>query len=231
MTDDPDFYAWLDGELPEPQASAMAARVAADPELAAFAGQHRALAGKLSGAFAPILDAPVPERLRQAAQPRSAEVVDLADVRTRRSRWTLAGLAAAASLALGLGIGFSLPRGGELYRSDGTGIAAAGSLDRALDRQLASAGEQDGIRMGLSFRNRQGRYCRSFTAGAQSGLACREGNGWAVDGLVRSGDGGGDYRMAAGQDPALTALIDRQLAGEPLGPEAEAAAAAGGWRN
>ena len=35
MTDDPDFYAWLDGELPEPEASAMAARVAADPELAA----------------------------------------------------------------------------------------------------------------------------------------------------------------------------------------------------
>ena len=46
MTDDPDFYDWLDGELGEPQASLMAARVAADPKLAAFAEQHRALSAR-----------------------------------------------------------------------------------------------------------------------------------------------------------------------------------------
>ena len=52
MTDDPDFYAWLDGELPEPQASAMAASVAADPELAheeTVAGGRRVVINEANG--------------------------------------------------------------------------------------------------------------------------------------------------------------------------------------
>lgn len=229
MTDDPDFYAWLDGELPEPQASAMAARVAADPELTAFAEQHRALAGRLNTAFAPILSAPLPDRLETAAQPRTAEVIDFAGKRERRSRWSLAGLAAAASLALGLGIGVSLPRDGGSFRSDGRQLAAAGRLESALDRQLASAGDRRGIRLGLTFKDKEGRYCRSFTADAQSGLACRSGDSWLVQGLVRSEAPAGEYRMAAGQEPALAAIIDAHIRGEPLDAEAEALQVEQGW--
>jgi hypothetical protein len=230
MTDDPDFYAWLDGELAEPQSSAMAARVAADPELSAFAEQHRAVSSRLSKAFAPIAAAPAPERLLAAARP-PAEVVDFAAARVRRRRWSVTGLALAASLALGFTIGVALPRGGSTpFESRDGQLVAAGPLANALDRRLASAGEQDGVRIGLSFRDRSGRYCRSFTAAAQSGLACREGEGWAVEGLVAGQKGSGDYRMAAGPDPALGALIDGRIAGEPLDPGAEAAAAKAGWR-
>lgn len=231
MTEDPDFYAWLDGELPEPKAGAMAARVAADPELAAFAEQHRALAGRLSDAFAPLLVAPAPERLRQAAEPQTAEIVDLAEVRKRRREWSVAGLAAAASLALGLTIGVAMPRDVGAYRVYKGQLAAGGPLDRALDRQLAAAGEQDGIRLGLSFKDKDDRYCRSFTADTQSGLACRDREDWVIEGLVRSGQSQGDYRMAAGQDPALAAIIDSRLAGEPLEAGAEAQAVERQWRD
>lgn len=229
MTDDPEFYAWLDGELPEPQASAMAGRVAADPELTAFAEQHRALAERLDAAFAPVLAAPLPDSLRQAAERRSAELIDFAEAQERRRRWSVAGLAAAASLALGLAIGATLPRDGGSFRSEGGQLAAGGALGNALDRQLASAGDRNGIRLGLSFKEKDGRFCRTFTAAAQSGLACRSGDSWLVEGLVRSEAPAGEYRMAAGQDPALAAMIDAHIGGEPLDAKAEALQVERGW--
>ena len=42
--------------------------------------------------------------------------------------------------------------------------------------------------------------------------------------------GRGDFRMAAGADPGLAAMIDSQIAGEPFDAEAERKALDGGWR-
>jgi hypothetical protein len=207
----------------------MARKVAGDPELSAFAEQHRALGTRLTNAFAPLAKEAVPDRLRAAVTtPPASNVVDFAAARERRpGRWRLTGLAVAASLALGLTIGTLLPReGNELFRGSGGQLAAAGTLDEALDTQLASAGEQ-----GVSFRDQAGRYCRTFTAQASSGLACRTVDDWSVEGLLRAEDKAGDYRMASGQDPALGALIDSRIAGEPLDPRAEARIARQGWRD
>jgi hypothetical protein len=231
MTDEPEFYAWLDGELAEPQASLMAARVAADPELASFAKQQRALRARMTAAFAPIAAAPMPQRLLEAAR-SEAKVIDIAAVRERRHRWSLTGLAAAASLVLGLALGLALP--GERdsnFVSRGHQLAASGRLAGALDRQLASAGEQDGVRIRLSFKDQSGRFCRSFTATGQTGLACRAGDGWSIEGLVAGEDDGSDYRMASGVDPALGGLIDSRLAGEPLDAVSEREAVQQGWKN
>lgn len=230
MTEDPDFYAWLDGELAEPEASAMAAKIAADPELAAFAAQHRALGVRLQASFAAVSDAPVPPRLEAAARPRPAEVVDLAAARARRRGWGLAGLAVAASLAFGVVLGGSLRGGDDLFRDRQGELAATGPLAAALDRQLASAGDQAGIRIGLTFKDRAGRYCRTFSAGAQSGLACRSGDDWRIEGVVRGAADSTDYRMAAGSDPALGALVDSWIAGDPLDADEEAKLVARGWR-
>lgn len=227
MTDDPDFFAWLDGELAEPAASAMAARVAADPELSAFAQQHRALGARLSTAFALIVDAPLPERLADAARPQ-AEVIDFAAARERRRRWSITGLAVAASLALGLAIGVALPESG-VVESHGGQLAAAGKLDKALNGQLASAGEQHGIRIGVTFKDESGNYCRSFTAEAQSGLACRSGGTWRIEGMVASDRQGTDYRMAGNTDPLLGALIDERLSGDVFGSSKEADVVRRGW--
>lgn len=84
---------------------------------------------------------------------------------------------------------------------------------------------------GLTFRDASGSICRSFTDGAAQGLACRDGDRWALRGLVQDGNAGsGDYRMAAGVDPALASLIETRMAGEPFDAAAEQKALTEGWR-
>lgn len=233
MTDEK-FFAWLDGELDPAEAAQVEARVASDPELARLAEQHRAFAAKLRATFDSVLEAPVPQSLQDAAT-RTAEVVDLSarrDARAARDRAPVAQWAAiAATLVVGIMLGTLL---------DGTSNApvkvrdnqvyAAAALDRALDHQLASA-PQDGVRIGMTFRDQSGRICRSFTDPHSSGLACRAGEDWQVHGLFPAAEGqSGDYRMAAGPDPSLSALIDATIAGEPLDSAQERAAKARNWR-
>ena len=229
MTDQEEFFAWLDGELDGETAARVEARVAADPELAEQARAHRAMAMQLRGAFDPVMAAAVPDQI-------GAVPVDFAAARERRRvvgvpQWA----AMAATLALGLGIGTVVgDRGGQsapVAIEDGR-IVAAAALGATLDTQLASADQRGAAtRIGLSFRDQGGALCRSFESAEASGLACRDGGAWRIEGLYGA-DGGaaGDYRMAAGADPRLAALIEGSIAGEPLDAEAERQAKEAGWR-
>ena len=225
---DEDFYAWLDGELDGDAAASMAARVAGDPALAARAAQHRALGDRVRGAFASVIaDNVAPPRM-------TADVVDLTARRTPHARgfglpqWA----AMAATLVVGLVAG-QLVGGssdGPVEQRGGTMVAAA-SLDRALGAQLASAGNDGPIRVGMTFRSRDGAICRSFTDGGASGLACRDGDAWRLEGLLAAPQSpNGDYRMAAGEDPRLAALIEDRIAGEPFDSVAEKAARDANWK-
>ena len=228
MTDDDEFYAWLDGELDVDAAASVAARVAADPALSALAAQHRALRHNLRGAFAPVLaDDVAPPRM-------TADVVDLGAGRAKRpSGFGLPQWAAmAATLVVGLVAGQVAGGSSDapVESRDGVMVAAA-SLDRALGAQLASAGNDGPIRVGMTFRSRDGAICRSFTGSGSSGLACRDGDAWRLEGLLAAPQNpGGDYRMAAGEDPRLAALIDDRIDGEPFDAVAEQAAREAGWR-
>ena len=231
MNEDEKFFAWLDGELGSVEAAEMEAKVAADPQLSRLAQQHRALGAQLRGAFDPIAAAPVPEHLRSALQP-SAEVIDfVAAKRTRRlpsmPQWT----ALAATLAVGIFVGTIVPRQGNApVEVQGGKIYAASALNRALDTQLASAPAGE-VRIGLTFRDHAGEICRSFMQQASSGLACRNGERWQVKGLFATPEGqGSDYRMAAGMDPNLAALVDSTMAGDAFDATAEKAARDKGWR-
>jgi hypothetical protein len=231
MTDDEKFFAWLDGELAPGDAAEMDARVAADPELARLAEQHRKLGNRLSAAFDPIARATVPEQLLAAARP-SGHVIDFeAAKRARRipsfPQWT----ALAATLAVGIFVGTIVQqRGSTPIEVQGGKIYAAAALNRALDTQLASAPSGD-VRIGVTFRDRTGEICRTFTETASSGLACRSNGRWRVNGLFASPEGqASDYRMAGGMDPNLAALMDSTIAGEPFDAAAEKAAKAGGWK-
>ncbi len=232
MTDEK-FFAWLDGELEPAEAAAVEARVAADPQLAAVAEQHRALGAKLRAAFDPIAEAPVPERLRDAVRP-PAEVIDFAARReARRSMPSFPQWAAmAATLALGIGLGtiVNSGRGSAPVEIQGGRMYAAAALDDALDTQLASAAQGD-VRIGLTFRDGSGAICRSFADAGSSGLACREAGKWQLRGLFAAPEGqASDYRMAAGGDPNLGALIDSTIAGEPFDAGQEQTAKAKGWK-
>ena len=231
MTEDEKFFAWLDGELGPAESAEMEAKVAADPELERLAEQHRALGARLRVAFDPIASAAVPDHLAVTLR-APAKVVDFAAARRARSMPSLPQWAAmAATLALGIFVGTMVPdraagpvevQAGKLY--------AAASLNQALETQLASA-PADSVRIGMTFRNGAGEICRSFTAQASSGLACHRNGRWQLKGLFAAPEGqGGSYRMAAGMDPSLAALVDSSMAGEAFDANQEKAARDKGWR-
>lgn len=234
---DEKFFAWIDGELTGPEADEVAALVAADPALAERAEQHRALAGRLRAAFRPVVEAPVPAGIAAPLRDDGGRIVSFAGWRKRRSDRLGGGVgqwaAMAATLALGLVVGSMMSSGdggGPVQLRDGAIYAAAG-LDQALETQLASAGAGGAVRVGLTFRDSSGAICRSFSSAESSGLACREAGDWRLEGLFAAPEGqSGHYRMAAGPDPELMALIDARMAGEPFDAGQERRALERGWR-
>jgi hypothetical protein len=236
--DDTKLFAWLDGELDAVEAAKVEAEVASDPRLARIAEQHRALGERLRSTFGAIADAPVPERLTEAVKSNRAAIIDFGARRraaTERRSWLPLPQWAAMAATLVLGIGLGTIVGSERDFSPvevrGGKLVAAAALDDALERQLASAGASGDVRVGLTFRDQSGTVCRSFTNARSSGLACRDGGDWRVRGLFAAPEGqSGDYRMAAGADPNLAALIDSAIQGEPFDAEQEKAARDRGWR-
>ena len=231
MNDNEKFFAWLDGELAPAEAAEMEARVAADPTLSRLAEQHRALGSQLKGAFDPITKMPVPERLQGALRP-SAQVIDLVAARRMRSMPALAQWAAmAATLAVGILVGTRVAPGTDApVQMQGSKLYAAAALNHALDTELASAPAGE-VRIGITYRDSAGQICRTFVAPAGSGLACRSGSRWQMKGLFAAPEGQrGDYRMAAGMDPNLAALVDSTIAGEALDEAGEKAARDKAWR-
>lgn len=231
MTDEEKFFAWLDGELSDPEATEMESRVERDPELAELARRHRAMQARLASAFSSVEQAPIPERLLPTGQ-GTAEVVKLEERRrptntARLPQWALM----AASLAFGVFAGtLFTQRDKALIDVDGGAIYASGELGSALESQLASAQSGGDIRLGLTFRDAGGVICRSFSGETVSGLACRDDRRWRLRGLFPAAEGqSGDFRMA-GTNPGLAALLDSTMTGEAMDSSEEAAALERGWR-
>lgn len=237
MVNDETFFAWLDGELDAVEAARVEAEVAADPHLAAIAAEHRAMQSRLKGAFDTLLDEPVPAAFGAVVRnPRPTDVIDFAEAKKRREppQWSSVAQwgSIAATLVIGVLVGTAIPRqheGGPVEVQSGELFAAA-SLGRALDTQLASAPTGD-VRIGLTFRDHAGAICRSFTSAASSGLACRDKGRWQLRGLLPAPQRQAtDYRMATGPDPALAALIDSTMAGEPFDARQEHSARQRRWK-
>ncbi|MBW6524385.1 hypothetical protein KZ810_12825 [Sphingomonas sp. RHCKR47] len=217
--DEASIIAWIDGELASAEADRVARAVAGDPALAELAEAHRDMRARFDAAFATL------------AMPAAAEVVSLADVRAQRAerarrprRWIPAALA--ASLVGGVLLGQLVPRSGGIS-DNADALALSPALGRALDQQLSGDGAT--VRVALSFRDRAGRYCRSFTASRLSGVACKDDGLWHL----RYGEGAAgartDYRMA-GSEPVAMAAVTAMIAGEPFDRDQEQAARARGWR-
>ena len=221
--------AYVDGEMDEAARTAFEARLKQDRPLQDALYRERLLHERLSAAYAPVLDEPVPDRLAALLKPPKAEVVSLAEVRARRSLgWAQWG-GMAASLMLGTLFGYKLLPGDATQMADGKVLA------QALDQQLSgqSAG---GITPGLSFVAKGGAYCRSFTsmgAPAGAGLACRDGQQWRLRQFepLPAETASAAYRTAAtALPPALLQGIDALREGDALDAEAERQARARGWQ-
>jgi hypothetical protein len=246
--DDETLMAYADGELDPAQRVEIAAAVAKDPALAARVERHRALRAEVAGAFASVLKEPVPERLRTAAvsaapEPRArGNVVQFTsrgslDSRAPATPWrTREWLAMAASLVLGVVISWRAfsPANPEMITASNGALAARGALATALDRQLAS--NQPGgapVSIGLTFKARDGSYCRSFAlrATGTAGLACRSGSEWRIPVTASADAAGGDIRQAAGSIPsAVMQAIEARIAGDALAAPEETQARDAGWK-
>jgi hypothetical protein len=219
------LMAYADGELDPLNAKRVERAIAGDPALAQAVERHRALRERISNSFAPIVDEQVPDRLAALLK---SNVVDLPAPRTRPilTRWREAA-ALAACLVLGLMIGVGVSRGP--VSAGAGGLYASGSLAAALDDQVGGA--NGAVKVAVSFRDKQGSYCRVFSSSAADGIACRDASGWA---LRRTQQGStpqrGDYAQAGSPDPDLMAAAQDMMAGEPLDAKAEAAARGAGWR-
>ena len=97
---DADLNAYADGQLAPEQMAAVEAALARDAELAMRVADYRAQSGLLRDALDPVLAEPIPERLLAAASPAALPEPSLV------RRWGIPALAAAATLILGLGLGW-----------------------------------------------------------------------------------------------------------------------------
>ncbi len=236
--DDDKLMAFADGELSSTERAEIERALAQDPALREKLAAHQRLRAHLSQAFDGTLDEPVPQRLRdileppaaQAPAPPGADVVDLAA--RRETKWSIREWGAmAASLAAGLVIAFGVTSlNAPMMAATGDGLSARGALAAALEARLAAEDGAGQVRIGLSFRERDGGFCRTFdlTRSDVSGLACREDGGWRIE-MTSAHPAGGEVRMA-GVAPEVLAAVEARIAGEPLDAVAEARARDAGWR-
>lgn len=184
---------------------------------------------RMAAAFGDVLNEPVPDRFKALLAEPAAQVVDLGAVRAQRrsmSNWMAWG-GMAATLVLGTLIGMRLPppAGGDER------LVASGVIAQALDTQLASAPGR-AVAVQVSFKAKDGRYCRSFSTNASAGLACREADGaWALQQVAATSTASTGMRQAASSlPPSVLAAIDSTMAGEALNADQEKAARDAGWR-
>jgi negative regulator of sigma E activity len=240
------LMAFVDGELAPDEARRVAAEVAKDPALNAYVEQQKTLAGTLKSAFAPVLEAPIPERIERAVRdtpiPWEGLLVRLQrlwhELKTRVGQAWLPAAALAAGIALGILLDGSFGTGSDLRTKDGA-LIAQDALAQALTVELASeqiADTGSAARIGVSFRSADGFFCRSFETrtgarGAVAGIACLKNGDWQIAALAGATPRAeGEFATAGGDMPSvIRSALSAMIAGDPLDAAQERAARDRGW--
>ena len=226
--------AYVDGGLSAVERGEVEAAARRDPRIAERIAARRRPGARIAEAFGAVrASSPGPRPLAAEVDGgrKPGNVVDLGKAReqratppTRPQRSWLAWAAVAGVIALAVVAQSRLaPPTGPSIIFGAQGLTAKGALAGALDRQLSATPAADGqaVRILMSFRSNDGRFCRSFQTvrpPALAGVACREVDGWRV-------------RTATASTPAAVSVTVRgMIAGAPLDAAGEAAAQARGWR-
>jgi len=238
--DDAALTSWVDGELDASAAARVQAHVDAHPGAAQRVAQLRELNRQLRASFAPELADQVPPSLAATARgehlqaPSTTTTGRVIPWRARQPAWPRwGGLAAGLLLAVWGGplLWSQLHTEPDLLTQADGRVMAQGALGRGLERNLAGDGGQDQVRVLLSFKDRTGQYCRTFSAPAGAGLACRDAGRWQVAVLAaRPPTEERGLRLAGGDLPATVLdAVERRISGLALDADQERAARDAGW--
>lgn len=237
--DDEILMRRVDGELAPDEVARVDAAAQADPVVAARLAALRGMRAVAREAFPTTQDArdaDLARMIRSApakASPLAGLGAILAEAFAPRRAAIWGGLATAAFVG---GLALAPLMGGreEGMRIEDGGVLADAGLVRVLDTGLAADGaDADGRAVGLTFRDQDGAWCRTFSEGQAgvAGLACRQDGRWAMRVMAPLGDAGGEIRTASSETPeAVLNAVDAVIAGEAVDAAAEAAARDRGWR-
>ena len=240
-TDDEALSALLDGAWPAAEAERLRQRLAREPALTerlrALEHANEAVRRTYRGVVDEPLPARVLELLAVPAQSRS-NVVDL--TKKRAPTWVTLPLAAAASIALVVGLSLGVLLSPQRPSGDALGlVAASGSvppgtaledlLQRAPSSTTRTLSETVSATPRLSFAAAAAGYCRlvdiASAGGTSEVLACRRDAGWRIEvvNFAAAAQPGPDglFRPASGPSPTIDAAMDALIDGAPLDAAAE----------
>lgn len=244
------LVAYVDDELDEAQRALVRSVLDTSPALCRRAEEMRLSRDLLREAFPLQPDASVPASL-DAAATRLAEACAAPAApraptfRFQRSR----KFAIAASVVLSVTAAaayFAWRVGSGPTREPVTGLMQIGpgtALNRVLETARSAEvinvpAEGAAVRAVLTFRAKDGRYCREFEvlagSGGSTGIACRTDGEWRAEVMLSAAAAPTDsnyYAPAGGSDePAVAEVAEHLMQGDPLGAQEEARLLASGWR-
>lgn len=236
------LMAYIDGELAVDEARRVETEIGARPDLKAYVDQQLMLRQAVSRSFDSIVEAPLPERLLAvASRPPSFiwRMTHILQAMKARRALIWSGIPAAA-LACGVAIGVIVTAhsGADIMLTNGR-LMARGALSTALNSELSGQTLKTAkAEIGITFRNKNGRYCRTFRTGGTvsfAGVACHENDGWHIAALARPNkeeDTGGTYALAGSTMPdAVRSAVRGMIVGSPLDAAGEEKARSEGWNS
>ena len=209
---------FIDGKLAVDEADGIAARIASDPDLAAYVEDQRALKAALTSPTAVWLG-----RVREA-------------IATKSVGW-IPALTMATGIGLGVSLAGSFGIATDLRSQDGT-LIAQGELAHVLSTSLAADGQSMRVaaaRVAASFWSKNGSFCRTFvtrgnTQSALAGIACRERGAWRIAAMETMAPGSRPQLPLAALPASVRGMMDNLIVGQPLDSNAERQARNQDWR-
>lgn len=217
MTISPDLLKdFIDGKLSSEEASGIAAKLANDPELAAYVEDQKAVRAALT--------APSMMRLRRWNE----------RIATSGAAW-IPVAAMAAGIALGVLLAGSFGIGTDLRGAAGS-LVAQGELAQTLSTRLSNEQHAGNTQIGASFWSKNASFCRSFAMrgnaeSAMAGVACRERGQWRIAIMAAVPPEEISSPLVSAALPAsVRGVMENLIVGQTLDAEGERQARSQGWR-
>jgi len=241
------LVAYVDGELDETQREMVSSVLASNPALRRRAEEMRLVRDLLTEAFPLLPNASVPPPIDAAANRLAEACARQASPRRGASLFRVPRkYAVAAGIVLCVAVASTYLIWRAEFADDPVTALMRIDPDTPLYRLLESTpsaevinvpAENAAMRAVLTFRAKDGRFCREFEilAGTKgsTGLACRQQGHWHAEVLMSATaapPSDNDYTPAGDSDePAVADVVHRLIEGDPLGAQEEARILASGW--